>query len=223
MFRTHLLEQLRSGRWQPGERLPTEREFSQRYQISRTTVRRVIAELKAQGLVRQTVGSGTYATEQAAAGGPAAAQLPRADATPGWHTSPAELMQARLALEPAIVEMVIGNATASDFAQLEDCCQRAEAATSVEEFEVWDGLFHECIARAAHNGFVTQVFKLMNEARAQGEWGMLKKRSLTPERRLAYQRGHRALLEALQTRDPMPARQLAIDHLLHVRRNLLGH
>ena len=95
-------------------------------------------------------------------------------------------------------------------------------AGSVEEFEVWDGMLHEVIAQAAHNSFVTQVFTLMNHARAQGEWGMLKKRSLTPERRLAYQREHRALVQAIRQRDPVQARALAPDHLQHVQRNLLG-
>jgi DNA-binding FadR family transcriptional regulator len=132
-------------------------------------------------------------------------------------------MEARMALEPAIIEMVIGNATPADFEQMNHCCTRAEAATSVEEFEVWDGMFHEIIARAAHNAFVARLFKLMNQARAQGEWGMLKKRSLTPERRLAYQSEHRALLQAIKARDPVLAKALAAEHLMHVRRNLLNY
>ena len=62
----------------------------------------------------------------------------------------------------------------------------------------------------------------MSQARAQSEWGMLKKRSLTPERRLAYQAEHRRLVQAIKNRDPVQAKALATDHLLHVRRNLLG-
>jgi DNA-binding FadR family transcriptional regulator len=132
-------------------------------------------------------------------------------------------MEARMALEPAIMEMVIGNATMADFEQMDNCCARAEAATSVEEFEVWDGMFHDIIARAAHNAFVARLFKLMNQARAQGEWGMLKKRSLTPERRLTYQSEHRALLQAIKSRDPVMAKALATEHLMNVRRNLLNY
>ena len=223
LFRTTLLEQLQSGHWQTGERLPTEREFSEQHRISRSTVRKVLADMKAQGLIEQKVGSGTYVTAKAAS---LAAQGP--GAAPGGspserHTSPAELMQARMALEPAIIEMVIGNATPADFARMQECCERAEAATSVEEFEVWDGLFHEVIAQAAHNGFIAQLFRLMNQARTQGEWGMLKKRSLTPERRLAYQAEHRAMLEAIRARDPVQARALAVEHLVHVRKNLLNY
>jgi DNA-binding FadR family transcriptional regulator len=223
LFRAALLDQLHSGQWQAGERLPTEREFGEQYQISRSTVRKVLADMKAQGLIAQTVGSGTYVTDKAVAFSGVRPTEPVALPDAAWQTSPAELMEARMALEPAIIEMVIGHATPADFEQMGNCCDRAEAATSVEEFEVWDGMFHELIARAAHNSFVANLFKLMNQARAQGEWGMLKKRSLTPERRLAYQSEHRALLQAIKDRDPVQAKALAIEHLVHVRRNLLNY
>lgn len=222
-FRADLLDQLHSGHWQVGERLPTEREFCEKYHISRSTVRKVLGDLKAQGLIAQTVGSGTYVTDKLAGHADAPKSVKSASSEEALQISPAELMEARMALEPAIIDMVIGNATSADFAQMANCCDRAEAATSVEEFEVWDGLFHETIARAAHNGFVAKLFKLMNQARAQGEWGMLKKRSLTPERRLAYQLEHRQLLQAIQARDPAQAKAQAIDHLVHVRRNLLNY
>lgn len=222
-FRITLLDQLHSGQWQVGERLPTEREFGEQYQISRSSVRKVLADMKAQGLIAQTVGSGTYVTDKVLASRSVKNATPLAPSEAAWHTSPAELMDARMALEPAIIEMVIGNATTADFEQMDNCCTRAEAATSVEEFEVWDGMFHEIIARASHNAFVARLFKLMNQARAQGEWGMLKKRSLTPDRRLAYQAEHRALLNAIKARDPVQAKALAAEHLVHVRRNLLGY
>ncbi|MCB2007070.1 MAG: FCD domain-containing protein [Burkholderiaceae bacterium] len=217
-LRDTIIESLRSGQLRAGDRLPTERAFCEQYRISRTTVRKVLQELKERELISQTVGSGTYVTEHAAQKLASMA----ADASAS-QISPAVLMEARLALEPAIVEMVIGNATAADFEQMESCCAKAEAAASNEEFEVWDGLLHERIAQAAHNAFVANVFALMNQARAQGEWGMLKKRSLTPERRLAYQQEHRALVQAIKNRDPALARERATEHLLHVRRNLLNY
>jgi DNA-binding FadR family transcriptional regulator len=162
------------------------------------------------------VGSGTYVTDKAAS---VARTLSSAD--PLRQTSPSELMQARLALEPAIIDMVIANATPGDFEQMEACCDRAEAATTIGEFEHWDGMLHETIAAAAHNGFVANVFRLMNEVRNQGEWGMLKKRSVTRERRVQYQAEHRQLVKAIKRRDAAQARKAALDHLLRVQRNLL--
>ena len=83
-------------------------------------------------------------------------------------------------------------------------------------------MLHEAIADAAHNSFVSKVFRLMNQVRAQGEWGALKRRSATPERRRVYQQEHRALVAALQDRDGVRATALCLEHLVHVRRNLLG-
>ncbi|MGH8846533.1 MAG: FadR/GntR family transcriptional regulator, partial [Polaromonas sp.] len=191
-----IIESLRSGKWRAGDRLPTERELSEQFKISRTTVRKVFQEMKDHGLISQTVGSGTYVTDQAAS-----VVKSLAGGDPVRQTSPAELMEARLALEPSIIEMVIGNATSADFDHMEACCVKAEAAGTVEEFEHWDGMLHEVIADAAHNSFVSSVFRLMNQVRAQGEWGMLKKRSVTPERRIAYQNEHRLLVGALKDRD----------------------
>ena len=137
--------------------------------------------------------------------------------------SPSELMNARLALEPALIDMVIGNATAIDFERMDHCNLQAEAATSLEDFERWDAALHEAIAQAAHNGFISGTFRLMNQVRSQGEWGVLKRRSATAERRLEYQHEHRALVAALKDRDAERARALCLAHLLHVRANLLKY
>ena len=218
ILRESILDNLRSRAWRAGHRIPTERALSEQFGISRSTVRRVLQEFKRKQLITQTVGSGTYVTEQAQAAlalGPAAAVAPT--------VSPAELMSARLVLEPALIDMVIGSATAADFARMNECNQNAEAANSLGEFEHWDAALHGAIADAAHNGFISSVFRLMNEARAQGEWGMLKRRSATPERRLQYQQEHRDLVAALINRDADRAKTLCLAHLLRVRANLLGH
>jgi DNA-binding FadR family transcriptional regulator len=216
-FRDTILFKLQSGEWQAGDRLPTERALSGQFGISRTTVRKVFQEMKSQGLICQTVGSGTYVTDQATV-----VDKSLAIADTAQQISPSVLMEARLALEPAIIDLVIGNATSTDFGRMDECCAKAEAAGTVEEFEHWDGMLHELIADAAHNSFVSSVFKLMNQARAQGEWGLLKKLSLTPERRMAYQDEHRLLVGAIKDRDLVLAKSLATVHLLHVRRNLLN-
>lgn len=217
-LRQAILDNLKSRHWRAGQRLPTERHLSEQYGLSRSTVRRVLSDLKRRRLITQTVGSGTYVSDHVHE---ALAEL--APRGPAHGISPAELMSARLALEPAIIEMVIGNATAGDFLRMDECNARAEAATTIEDFEHWDGMLHEAIADAAHNGFVAAVFRLMNEVRAQGEWGVLKRRSATPERRLEYQHEHRALVAALRDRDAARARALSQAHLLHVRANLLGY
>jgi DNA-binding FadR family transcriptional regulator len=217
-LRETIFEKLRSRTWRAGHRIPTERALSEEFGLSRSTVRRVLLDFKRKRLITQTVGSGTYVTDDVHA---ALSEL--APAAGALVVSPAELMAARLVLEPALIEMVIGNATAADFARMDECNHHAEAATTLEAFEKWDAALHEAIAEAAHNGFIIGVFRLMNEVRSQSEWGVLKRRSATPERRLEYQQEHRALVQALKQRDAEQARALCLAHLVHVRTNMLGY
>ena len=89
-LRDTIIESLRSGQLRAGDRLPTERAFCEQYRISRTTVRKVLQELKERELISQTVGSGTYVTEHAAQKLASMA----ADASAS-QISPAVLMEAR--------------------------------------------------------------------------------------------------------------------------------
>jgi DNA-binding FadR family transcriptional regulator len=218
ILRETLLEKLRSRTWRAGHRIPTERALSDEFKLSRSVVRRVLADLKRKRLITQAVGSGTFVSEQVHE-----ALVELNPAAGVWAVSPAELMSARLVLEPAIIEMAIGNATATDFERMDECNHRAEQAATLDEFERWDTALHEAIAAAAHNGFISGVYRLMGEARAQNEWGALKRRTATPERRLCYQQEHRDLVDALRQRDAERARRLCLAHLVHVRTNMLGY
>lgn len=55
-----LENQIRQGKFQPGEALPTEMELAERFQISRMTVRKAIGELVAKGMVYTKQGKGTF-------------------------------------------------------------------------------------------------------------------------------------------------------------------
>ncbi|MDB5989849.1 MAG: GntR family transcriptional regulator [Herbaspirillum sp.] len=211
-----LIGNLRNAHWRPGEKLPTERQMSLSHGVGRSTVRRVLQQMKDLGLITQTVGSGTYVAQDIAE------KLPQ-PAAREIGISPAQLMEARLIFEPGLIELVVRNGTASDFDDMEECCRQAEAAETLEQFEHWDGAFHQTIANATHNNFVISVFDLINDVRERGEWGLLKKNSVTPERRDTYQKEHRALLAALRNRDAETAREAVLSHLINVRRNLFNY
>jgi len=212
-----LLANLRNGQWRAGERIPAERHLSESYGVGRSTVRRVLGQLKDMGLIEQAVGSGTFVTSDFAD------KLPPAQEDESVNVSPAELMEARLIFEPVLIDLVVRNGTAADFAAMEECCQHGEQAATLEQFEYWDGAFHQRLAAATHNNFVSGVFDLINKVRECGEWGVLKKKSVTPERRRAYQQEHRALVNALKQRDADAAKQVMLEHLTNVRRNLFGY
>jgi DNA-binding FadR family transcriptional regulator len=64
-----LVEALRqgiaSGKFSPGDRLPTEAQLAEQYGVSRTVVREAVAGLRANGLVEARQGSGVYVTGSA--------------------------------------------------------------------------------------------------------------------------------------------------------------
>lgn len=215
-LRMELLKGLQSGSWPPGSRLPTERDLCATFGVSRSGLRRVLAELREQGLITQKVGSGTYVAEKP---GKAEAGAGRFLAVPS--VSPAELMEARLLLEPMLVDLIVNNANTADFERLEDCCARAEAAQTLEEFEKLDSELHEQLALATQNALFISVFRLMAEIRESGEWGFLKQKVLTQERRTVLQKEHRQIVAALRQRDVDTARRAIFDHLAQARLNLL--
>ena len=110
----------------------------------------------------------------------------------------------------------------ADFERMETCLDKAERAASLDEFEMWDAALHQALATATHNRFVTRVLDMVAAVREQSEWGKLKDRIVTPERRLKYQEEHRAIVQALKARDAERARVSLLAHLQHARRNLFG-
>jgi DNA-binding FadR family transcriptional regulator len=222
---SYLEEAIRTGRLREGVKLPAERELSEEFGASRGAVRRVLADLKGRGLITQAVGSGTFVLRQEnAAGAAMGAEAGAASATAREvvQTSPAELMEARLLIEPLMPGLIVRYATVGDFARMVECVERSEAAQSIEEFEKWDGELHKTFALATHNSFFLRVLELTNEVREQGEWGRLKRKSLTPERRSEYEAQHRAIVEALRDRDADLACELLTGHLKQIRHNLFG-
>lgn len=213
--REFIMNSAAGGTLAPGARLPTERELTRRFALPRNAVRKILAQLEAEGAITRHVGRGTFL-----------ATPPDGDAKvvrdSVSHTSPAELMEARLRIEPALAELIVTNATPADFERMETCLEKAERAATLDEFELWDAALHQAIATATHNRFVIRVLDMVTAVRQQAEWGKLKDRIVTPERRLKYQEEHRNIVRALRERDAERARACIITHLQHARRNLFG-
>lgn len=63
-IRDLLLGDIRSGRYGPHQRLPSEREMSTAYGVSRMTVRQAVIELQRSGAIYSRVGKGTFVAPQ---------------------------------------------------------------------------------------------------------------------------------------------------------------
>jgi DNA-binding FadR family transcriptional regulator len=121
MLRTHhsvreyILEGIESGRFPPGFRLPTERALCDTLSVTRSTVRNALAVLEGEGLIIRAAGSGTYVAEKASSHSAGLGAI---------ITSPAQVMEARLAFEPQMAQLVAANGTAADFARFQECVER---------------------------------------------------------------------------------------------------
>jgi DNA-binding FadR family transcriptional regulator len=206
--RDHLLREIAAGTFVAGQRLPAERDLCATLAVGRSAVRDALAVLENEGRVRRRPGSGTYVTNPTAATPP--------------PPSPAQVMEARLLIEPGLAQLVAANGTLGDFAAMEDCLRRGAAARTMAEFEVEDGALHAAIVQAAHNPLIRQAYDLVTAARDQDDWGELKRRSLTPERRAMYQQDHARIVAALRRRDSQTGEAELRAHLVRVRANLLA-
>src|SRR5690242_7056935 len=111
-IRDYIASATSDGKLAPGGRLPTERELAKRFAVPRNAVRRTLAQLEAEGAITRHVGRGTFLAGAASRDG-------QIETDSVSHTSPAELMEARLRIEPALAELIVTNATPADFERME--------------------------------------------------------------------------------------------------------
>ena len=237
---TLIEENIRSGVWSAGLKLPTERELERQFGVPRYKLRKLLKELEAAGKITRHVGRGSFVSEDAegaqAPGRPVAGFPANAPSEAGppfgsaltdlrdciQGASPSAIMEVRLMIEPAAAELAAVRATAQDLARIEECHEKSLSAEGVRAFEYWDGLLHREIIAAARNELLVGIYEAVNSARFQPEWAKMKERSVTPPRRRTYCDHHAQLVQALKDRDGKLARQVSIDHLMVVRANFFG-
>jgi GntR family transcriptional regulator len=103
-----LRKEITSGKYRPGDQLPSEREVRERFKVSQQTVRAAFDQLRAEGLVVSYQGRGVYVREQT---------VPRRLSTDittslGWYTT-----LARQGLTPAGRTTVTEAPASSDVAE----------------------------------------------------------------------------------------------------------
>jgi len=211
-----LRQELLSSRWREGDRLPTERALGTRYGLARNTVRRVLQDLDADGLIIRQVGRGTFKADR----GMVARETLQPNGVDG--ASPADVLECRLVFEPGLAPLVVARASQADLDRMDECLRGADAAGDLAGFEACDAAFHDAIAVATHNQTVIAVARTLARVRLQAEWGQLKARSMTPERKVALQVEHRAIVEALRRRDRADAGARLREHILQVQASMFG-
>lgn len=206
-----LRQAILDGVYADGERLPAERQLAAALSSSRTTVREALRILEHGKLVTRRVGSGTFVTFRPDAGDEDVAEV----------TSPLELVEVRIAVEPHMVRLATLHATMRDLDRLAEALDAlAEAGTNTEVFTKWDRSFHQAIAEATHNPLLISIYRQINHVRGHRQWNAMKDKVLTPDSIDAYNRQHRAIYDALRARDADQAVEIVRAHLVAARQQL---
>ncbi len=194
------------------ERLPAERSLAENFGVSRGTIRSVLDLLEQQNLVTRQVGSGTYVTHRDITNQQEISSV----------TSPLEMVEVRIAIEPQMVRLAIANASSRDLEDLRDALRQCEeCGGDPEKFARADTAFHMALASCSRNKLMYWLYERISEVRRHSQWRSMKAKLLTADRIDYYNGQHRALYEAIASRDTPSAVKMIKDHLYRVQDDLL--
>ncbi|SOE86858.1 transcriptional regulator, GntR family [Burkholderia sp. YR290] len=203
-----------------GAKLPTERALAEQLGVSRNVIRRALSIMEIEGRVVRKVGSGTYLVKHAVAM-PADHEVPALVHADALDVNPRQIVEARLAFEPNLAGLAAMNCTTLDLDRLSECARRYHSADNFEAYEVADAGFHRAIAMATHNPLLISAYETFMAADEQAEWGGIRQRFLTAERRVASREEHDRILNAIRNRDSAAAFDAAREHLQQIASALL--
>ena len=200
------------GILRPGERLPSERELSERLGVSRPSVRDAVSTLQDQGLLTSRAGSGIFVAK--VLGSAFSPALTRLFAT--HDEAVFDYLSFRRDIEAMAAERAARLGSDSDLQVIQTIFDKMTAARTAEEESALDAQFHTAIIEASHNVVMLHMMRSMFELLQTGVFYnrqvMFKQR--TTRRALLDQHG--AINDALQARDPDAARAAIEAHLGYV-------
>jgi len=201
------------GAFSVGERLPSERELVEQFNVSRITVRSALRGLQKSGLIR--VKQGRYA----------GAYVCELDSTPITENLQnlikmrkvnfSHLMEIRLYTEPNFARNAAMHCTAEHIDTLKHLLDSAEAAlnTSRRKARLLNVQFHNEVAKLIDNALVT----FFSESILQVFSAMIIKKTHTRLDKKGIKKlilEHRSILEAIAQRNPKMAHEMTTEHLI---------
>ena len=209
------------GILRPGERLPSERELSDRMGVSRPSLREALGALQDRGLLVSKVGAGVFVADVlGSAFSPALVTL---FAT--HDEAVFDYIGFRRDMEGLAAERAAQVGSDTDLAVINRIFEKMEAAHAkrnpAEEAEL-DANFHLAIIEASHNIVMLHMMRSMYDLLKEGVFynrSIMFKQRMTRSHLLDQ---HRAINDALQLRDGPAARQAVAAHMDYVEGALTG-
>jgi GntR family transcriptional repressor for pyruvate dehydrogenase complex len=213
VVRKRLMELIKSGSLGPDGRLPTERDLCAQLLVSRRAVRLALESLEAEGLIWRRQGKGTFAGLQPDPTGILAATI-------AGETTPMEVMEARLSIEPALAALCAQRTLPADIERMRHLARRVMEARDPDSTELWDGALHRLIAQAAGNRPLMTMFSLLDEVRATESWREIRSKVRSLETLKVSTREHHAIIDAIEAGDAETAAAAMHAHLSTLMGNL---
>ena len=206
---------IESGTLNDGDQLPPERELSETYSASRSTIRKALDDLEKSGLVVRKVGSGTFVSYN----GP-----PEDDVDEVVdQISPIQLIDARIGFERQMARLAIAHATGRDIEKMETLLRELQASEDDKvRFTKADGEFHLMLAKASGNPLIVRLYSQINEVRTHSQWQAAREQVLSVDKIRQYNQHHRAIIDALRNRDVTAMIDALNEHMALAHQDLMG-
>lgn len=203
-----LREMIHRGDLRPGDRLPPERDLAKLLGVSRPTLRSGIHSLAAVGILQSRQGAGTFVVKADDSPSLDANSLRLMASLHGF--TPAEMFEARQALEMAIACLAAERATSDHIATMaEEITGMYASLDDPEQYLVHDMRFHQTIAAASGNRILTALMNMIASI-------LLDERRKTVHRARDLKESaemHRRIYRAIRERNTEEARNAMRDHL----------
>jgi GntR family transcriptional repressor for pyruvate dehydrogenase complex len=205
---------IQSGEYGEGDRLPAILEMARRFGVGPPTVREALQKLETLGVVDVRHGSGVYVASRRELLVLARPQL-------GGVVDEGMLLQlldARLALEMQVVEVVVTRASNEELTAMRHLLDSAAGTVDDYRAVAVDAAFHRQLAAASGNTIVEQMLDALRDL-FTGEGQVVR---WEPLLRDADGHGHDAILDAIEQHDPRRAAECMRVHLERVREAIVA-
>ncbi|MDD3347197.1 FadR/GntR family transcriptional regulator [Oscillibacter sp.] len=200
-----LKQQILNGKWKAGERLPSEHELSEIFQVSRVSIRQALQSLSAQGLIETRSGDGSYVKQ------PSIGDFVQGS-IPGIYLADDSLrtvMEFRRLFEGPVAELAAARAEEAQIHQLGVLYHgMADTASNISENSSYDFEFHMLIGKMTQNAMIEGIYRVQNTV-MRSCWKNIGTAKGTTDG-LYY---HGRLLEAFRRRDAAACRQIMEEHV----------
>jgi GntR family transcriptional repressor for pyruvate dehydrogenase complex len=205
-----MLETILSEKLQVGERLPSERELGEQFNVSRTVVREAVRALVAKGVIEVRSGSGLRVAAVDASAVRESMSLYLRGATLDFE----KVHEVRALLEVHIAGVAAERATEEDVGRLRAVHERMQQEAGDVESAARDDLeFHRMIARATQNDLYLLLMDSIGSALID-----IRRENLGSGSAPTTLGQHEAVLERIAAHDPEGARNAMAAHLDGVAR-----